>query len=237
MPSWLSSRQVPSSAMNRSDVTTPAAALVVDRPLRRDAAQNRERLLTAASQVFAERGLDAGVEEVARAAGVGMGTLYRRFPSKQALIDELVGLMLQDFLDIARTASARTDGTGLENLLVHTGQLQAAHPGCLRRLWAQSDAGREAIEHFRGHIPILLRSAQEHGRIRPDVTTSDILMMLWSISAIIDTTTAAAPNAWRRHVELVIAGLRPVTPDHLAAELTERPLTMAQALKVTAPSR
>ncbi|MDT4945875.1 MAG: hypothetical protein QOH14_2608 [Pseudonocardiales bacterium] len=218
-------------------MTSPTAAIVFDRPLRRDAAENRERLLAAASEVFAERGLDAGVEEVARAAGVGMGTLYRRFPSKQALIDELVGLMLRDFLDIARTATERTDGTGLESLLVNTAQVQAAHPGCLRRLWAQSEAGLEAIEHFRRHIPVLLRSAQKHGRIRPDITASDVLMVLWSVSAIIDTTAAAAPNAWRRHIELAIAGLRPVDRAHLAAELIERPMTMAQALQVSAASR
>jgi hypothetical protein len=84
---------------------------------------------------------------------------------------------------------------------------------------------------------VLLRSAQEHGRIRPEITASDILMVLWSVSAIIDTTAAAAPNAWRRHIELAIAGLRPVGRKHLAAELLERPLTMTQALKVSAASR
>ncbi|MDQ1718021.1 MAG: hypothetical protein QOE89_1974, partial [Pseudonocardiales bacterium] len=72
-------------------MTERNAAPIAARPLRRDAAENRERLLDAAIQVFAEHGLDAGVDEVARVAGVGTGTLYRRFPTKQALIDELVG--------------------------------------------------------------------------------------------------------------------------------------------------
>jgi AcrR family transcriptional regulator len=205
-----------------------------DRPLRRDAAENRERILAAAGEVFAEHGLDAGVEEVARVAGVGMGTLYRRFPSKQALIDELIGGMRRNLLDIAQQAAARTDGTGLEILLLNTSQLQAAHLGCLRRLWAQSEAGMDAIEDFRRLLPILLRSAQERRRIRPEITPADISMVLWSVSAIIDTTGTTAPHAWRRHLELLIAGLRPVTSTHLAAELSEHPMTSSQLRDVAA---
>ena len=72
--------------------------------LRRDAAQNRQRLLDAAEQVFAERGLEASVDEVARVAGVGMGTLYRRFPTKEALIAELVRELLEDVLLLARSS-------------------------------------------------------------------------------------------------------------------------------------
>jgi AcrR family transcriptional regulator len=215
-------------------VIDPTPASVGDRPLRRDAAENRERLLSAARQVFAEHGLDAGVEEVARVAGVGMGTLYRRFPSKQALIDELVGSLRRDLLDIAEQAASRTDGTGLEFLLVGTGQLQAKHIGCLRNLWAESEAGMQAIEEFRRLVPILLQSAQQLRRIRADITATDISMALWSVSAIIDTAGAIAPHAWRRHLELLIAGLRPTTPTHLAAELHERPMSSAQLHSVIA---
>jgi AcrR family transcriptional regulator len=178
--------------------------------------------------------MGAGVEQVARVAGVGMGTLYRRFPSKQALIDELISSMRSKLLDVAQRAAARTDGTGLEHLLVDCGQLQAAHLGCLRQLWAQSETGMKAIEEFRRLTPVLLQSAQQYGRIRPEITHSDVSMVLWSVSAIIDTTATTAPQAWRRHLELLIAGLRPVTATHLAADLRERPMTSMQARAVTA---
>jgi AcrR family transcriptional regulator len=207
------------------------------RPLRRDAAENRERLLTAAALVFAEYGLDAGVEEIARVAGVGMGTLYRRFPSKQALIDELIGGLRRDLLDIARAASTRTDGTGLEQLLFATGRLQAAQPGCLQRLWAHSEAGLDAVQEIRRLIEKLLRSAQTHGRVRAEITSTDVTMVLWSVSAMIETTGAVAPKAWRRHLELVLAGLRPVDRKHLASELTEAPLTRAQVRRLSSPAR
>src|ERR1700759_2475171 len=101
------------------------------RALRRDAAENRKRILDAAGRVFAEHGLDGSVEEVARVAGVGMGTLYRRFPTKQALIDELVGEARRGLLARARAAAEYSDGTGLEVLLVSAGALQAEQLGCL----------------------------------------------------------------------------------------------------------
>ena len=84
------------------------------RPLRSDAAKNRERLLKAAGQVFEEQGLEASVADVARAAGVGMGTFYRRFPSKEALIEALVTEVLTETIAMAKEAAGQPDGSGLE---------------------------------------------------------------------------------------------------------------------------
>ena len=100
------------------------------RPLRRDAAQNRTKILDAALVVFAHQGLEAGVEEIARVAGVGMGTLYRRFPTKQALIDELIGGARRDLVALARSCAQEVGGTGLEQFLMLAGQLQADRIGC-----------------------------------------------------------------------------------------------------------
>jgi AcrR family transcriptional regulator len=188
---------------------TARSATAGAKPLRRDAVHNRERLLAAAVSVFAEHGLEAGVEEVARSAGVGVGTLYRRFPSKQALIDELVADMRRELLEAAQAASQCTDGTGLENLLFATGALQSAHRGCLARLWKQSPAGVKAVEEFRGLLVALLDEAQQRGRVRPEITPGDISMMLWSVSSMIETTAGYAPQAWRRHLEVMVAGIRP----------------------------
>lgn len=202
------------------------------KPLRRDAAENRARLLDAAMLVFAERGLDGSVEDVARVAGVGMGTLYRRFPTKQALIDELVGGLRRELLEICRAAAEHTDGTGLEVLLVRAGQLQSEPRGCLERLWHHSDAELDTMTEFRQVVRELLASAQELGRIRKDVTGTDISMVFWSMRGVIETTRDVAPTAWRRHLELLIAGLRPASGP-FAGELLEKPLSDARARRIT----
>jgi AcrR family transcriptional regulator len=202
------------------------------KPLRRDAAENRARLLDAATQVFAEHGLDGSVEDVAREAGVGMGTLYRRFPTKQALIDELVGGLRRDLLELAHSAAERTDGTGLEELLLRVGQFQAEPRGCLERLWRHSAAELDTMTEFRLILRELLASAQELGRIRSDVMTTDISMVLWSLRGVIETTRAVAPTAWRRHLEILVAGLRPASGP-FAGELVEKPLSDARARRIT----
>jgi AcrR family transcriptional regulator len=201
-----------------------------EKPLRRDAAENRQRLLSAAGRVFAEHGPDAGVEEVAREAGVGMGTLYRRFANKQALIDELVGELRRELLAIARTAATASDGTGLERLLFDAAGLQAAQSGCLRRLWQYSDAEPEAIEETRRHIAQLLKAAQRQGRVRDEITPADIAVMMWSVRGVIETTSAVAPQAWRRHLELLVAGIRPA--GSAVAPLIEKPLTPTEIRKI-----
>src|ERR1700729_1019197 len=108
-------------------MTIAGTATPSPRPLRRDAAENRDRLLAAASRVFAEQGLDAGVADIAREAGVGMGTLYRRFPTKDALIDALVEDLLEAIIDLASEASEQPGGHGLEQFLWQSSAYQAAH--------------------------------------------------------------------------------------------------------------
>jgi AcrR family transcriptional regulator len=205
-------------------------ASVNERPLRRDAAENRSRLLEAAADVFAEQGLDASVEEIAREAGVGMGTLYRRFSTKQALVDELVGGLRRELLEIARAALRRSDGSGLEYLLTGVGELQAGQSGCVDRLWNHSDAELDALREFRRLAAALLGSAQQAGRIRADVTATDLTMVMWSLRGIIQMTRSEAPGAWRRHLDLLLAGLR----DTAAEPLSHAALTEAQARRITA---
>ncbi len=179
-----------------------------DRPLRRDAEQNRQRLLGAAADVFAEHGLDASVEEIARAAGVGMGTLYRRFATKDALIDALVQDVLTTMLGIADESLTRPDGTGLEHFLEAASAYQAAHRGCLARLW-NAGVEHDLIQEVRNRIDAMLAEAKRHGRVRADITGTDVTIALWAIRGIIETTQGRAPEAWQRHLDVFIAGLRP----------------------------
>ena len=197
-----------------------------ERQLRRDAAENRELLLAAAARVFAEQGLGAGVEEIARAAGVGVGTLYRRFPTKDALIAELVQDVLARMLVVASAATEVPDGGGLEHYLEASSAYQAEHRGCLPRLW-NTPTDNETLVNLRQTIAALLADAKRHGRVREEITPTDLTMVMWSIRGVIETTRDVAPEAWRRHLSILIAGLRPTTEP-----LGHKPLTRAQVDRV-----
>jgi AcrR family transcriptional regulator len=184
------------------------SAPVEDRPLRRDAEQNRQRLLDAAADVFAEHGLEASVDEIARTAGVGMGTLYRRFPTKDALISALVHDVLTTMLTIAREGTERPGGTGLEYFLEAVSAYQAAHRGCLARLW-NAGPEHELVQEIRRLIEVMLAEAKRHGKVRADITSTDVTIALWAVRGIIETTQGQAPEAWQRHLDVYIAGLRP----------------------------
>ena len=194
-------------------------ATAPDRPLRRDAADNRLRLLTAASRVFESQGLDASVADVARAAGVGMGTLYRRFPSKEALIEALVSEVLEAHVTMAKEAALLPDGVGLESFLEASGAYQAEHLGCLPKLW---DTDHELVRTARELIANLLSNAQAHGRVRTDLTSTDLTMVMWSLRGVLQTSRGSAPHAWRRYLDLLIAGMRPTDVPLSHAPLTQR---------------
>lgn len=198
------------------------------RPLRRDAAENRRRLLAAAADVFAERGPDAGVEEVARAAGVGMGTLYRRFPTKQALVDELVAGLRAELAAVARTARAQPDDVCLDHLMRGAAAHLYAHRGCLHQLWHQSEAGIELLQEFRAGLGELLARAQRAGVARPELVPADITVALWGVRGVIEVSQAHAPDAWQRHLEVTLAGFRPNEQ-----ELVHPPLTSRQVRALT----
>jgi AcrR family transcriptional regulator len=192
------------------------------RPLRRDAAANRERLLDAAATVFAAQGIEARVDEIARVAGVGMGTLYRRFPTKDALIAALVNDMLESMLALAKAAARRPDGRGLEDYLEASSAYQAAHRGCLPKLWNLTGS-ESLVQQLRRVIAALLQDAKRHGRAREELTSTDLTMAMWSIRGVIETTGDVAPDAWRRHLDLLIAGMRPS-----ASRIGHAPLTRQQ---------
>jgi AcrR family transcriptional regulator len=181
-----------------------------DVPLRKDARENRRRLLSAARTIFAEQGLEAGVDEVATTAGVGMGTLYRRFPTKNALVDELVKELLAEVLELADTAATAEDGGGLEQFLFAAGAAHAANRGCLPRLWTAP--GIEALRlEVRKAMTRLLVDAQHHGHVRQDASLTDIELLFWSWRGLFEYMGDHAEPAWRRQTALVLSGLRPAS--------------------------
>ena len=203
---------------------TPSA----ERTLRRDAAANRDRILDAARHAFDERGLDVGMDEIAALAGVGVGTIYRRFSSKEeligAVVDELPSAIRQIMLD----ALADEDvAAGWAGFLDAMGELQAARVGCLSRLWNAAD---DEVRHEVTDLGrTLLARAQAAGVVREDLVYEDVSMLLWSMQAIIERTSTIAPGVWRRYLELASRSLSPG-----GAPLAHRALRPAEAVAVSA---
>ena len=122
------------------------------RPLRADAARNRERILVAAGEVFAERGLDATLDDIARHAGLGVGTVYRRFPSKEELVEALFEQAVHEVVALAEKAEAMEDSwEGLVWFLEQATEMQAEDLG-LRDVVLHSGYGRERVAMARNSI-------------------------------------------------------------------------------------
>ena len=151
----------------------PAALQRPARPARRDAARNYQRILDAAREVLGESGADAGMEEIAARAGVGVGTVYRRFASKDALIDELLRLALEELLGAAERALARTDGHGLEQLLRAFGQSFAEHAR-YANLLLERRPDAAAQRRIQEAIGTLTARAVAARAIGPAITADDV---------------------------------------------------------------
>ncbi len=179
-----------------------------ERRLRKDAEQNRARLLQAAAKVFHEQGVGACLDDVARRAEVGVGTLYRRFPSREALLEALLLDLLDLWAQEAEQALARPDGTGLAAFLRAVGAVQASPQGCALRLWT-SPAVEESRLAVGEQMRALLVDAQRHGSCRPDVDVDDLVGIFIALRGIRELPTGDVALDWRRHLELCLAGLRP----------------------------
>jgi AcrR family transcriptional regulator len=185
---------------------------LAQRPLRADAARNRARLLEAAKAVFAERGLDATMDEIARRAGVGVGTAYRRFRNRDDLINALLEERLDEFMGIVDEALAEPDPwRALTSFLERAMKMQAEDRG-FKELQLQSDEGRERLRMFRARLrPLvaeLMRRAREAGELRDDVVEDDVLLVSLMTGAVGDFSASVEPQLWRRALAIQLDGLR-----------------------------
>jgi AcrR family transcriptional regulator len=187
----------------------PAAA--AHRGLRRDARLNYERIVAAARDVFEESGADAAMEEIAARAGVGVGTVYRRFASKDALIDELLRLALTDLLTDVDHARARTDGYGLHELLHAFGRSFAEHARYANLLLQrQPDAAAE--REIRAAIIELTAGAVAAGTINPDITVADVTALASGLRGLIHAGGEDSSSTWPRFLDLHLAGMGTPAP-------------------------
>jgi AcrR family transcriptional regulator len=181
--------------------------------LRADAARNRRRLLDAAARVFAERGLDAGVDEIAREAGVGVGTLYRRFPTK----DDLIAAVFDDRFEpmeaaLASAAEHEDPWYALESAMAAFAEAAILHRALLHRI-AYSGYHAQAVhaskERVLAILDRLLVRAREAGVVREDLVARDLLALSGMMSRLPPWQLEQEPDIWRRYLGLMLDGLRP----------------------------
>jgi AcrR family transcriptional regulator len=200
----------------------------LERPLRRDARENRDRILRAARAAFAELGMDAGVEEIAVRAGVGVGTLYRRFPTKDALIDAVFEEHLEQIVRTAEAALADPDAwAAFVGYLTSVVELQVADRGLSDILGARLRDERliaKARTRLRPLVERLIARAQDAGTLRPDVVYEDVSVLLWTTGRVVDATRDVDQTFWQRYLALHVDGLRAGS----ATPLPRPPLTAAR---------
>lgn len=216
----------------KDQVKTPVATPSVDlRPLRRDAQRNRQLILSAAKTVFAQRGFDASLDDIAKEAGLGVGTVYRRFPHRDALIDALFDDMLASIQRIAADALALPRAwDGLVHFMTAMLELQSHDKGLRDAMIARqrylehdqqkSHAVRETVKPM---LDTLVARAQQDGDLRADIASTDIAILLITAVTMAELTAPVAPGSWRRHLQIIIDGLRG-RPAGANSALAEPPL-------------
>lgn len=190
------------------DMSAAIGAPEAERPLRADAARNRTLILKTAAEVFAEQGLDAGYEEIARRAGIGVGTVYRRFPERDELVQALFQSRIEEIVTVARQALTMPSWEGLVWFLERAVERQVADRG-LKEVMVRAISpddhrafGRECLTPL---LDELVDRAQADGVLRQDVTATDLGMHLLVLSSM---STPAVPELWRRYLALFVDGLR-----------------------------
>lgn len=188
--------------------TETGAQTLITRPKRADARRNYEKVLTAAREAFAEGGESTALEEIARRAGVGIGTLYRHFPTRQALLE---ALYVDEVEDMCRSA-AELDGSDPWEALNGWFERFIAYIGTKRALAAELlnylDQDDELFQVCRTSLfaagEPLLKTAQEAGVVRPDVTIGEVIQMVIGIAKI----PASDPQQNAHILRIALDGLR-----------------------------
>jgi AcrR family transcriptional regulator len=196
--------------------------------MRSDARRNRERVLAAAGDVFADLGLKAQVEEVARRAGVGVGTVCRHFPTKQALVEAVLEAMYEALLADAQHALTLPDaGAAFEAFFVKLAAFQARHRALAEQMANAIDlpmSAQPTRHRLRRAITQLVANAQDAGTIRSDIGPADVAMLFSGVAHSAALAGDLEPMLRQRYLTIILDGLRPIEP----SQLPGKPLDFAQ---------
>jgi AcrR family transcriptional regulator len=180
--------------------------------LRRDAVRNRQLLLRTAYELMATEGLDVPYEDIARAAGTGMGTMYRRFPNRQDLLDALFSEHIDTVIGFAEQASQYGDAwAGLTWFLEQQLEIEAQSRGLGELLRSRNQATalvQRAHERMTPLVADLITRAVRTGRLPAGATPADFAAVHVMVGSVMDASRAFAPQLWRRALTIALAGLR-----------------------------
>jgi len=178
--------------------------------LRADAERNRIALLAAAREIFSEQGLDASLDEIARRAGVGNATLYRRFPTRQDLIAAVFADRKATQVEMAERALREEDPwAGFVGYVAALCELQATNRGLGELLVSVNFDGDERIAQLRAtsqrRAREVIKRAQDAGRLRADFELDDLIRLMMGNAGVV--RGSGGPDGWRRHLTLLLEGL------------------------------
>jgi AcrR family transcriptional regulator len=183
-----------------------------EKTLRADARRNREKIFAAARESFARDGDNAQIEEIANRAGVGIGTVYRHFPTKQSLLTEMVRTRFSRFTEIAVEAeSIEEPYESVEYLFVRSAEEVEGDAGFQLAMMGSNQLHWEGIEEekaaFAAVATRVIDRAVKAGEVRSDFGIEDFPMLMCGITSTMYFSPGGAE--WRRHLDLILAGLRP----------------------------
>jgi AcrR family transcriptional regulator len=178
------------------------------KPLRADARRNRERVLKAARAVFADQGIDAQIDDVAKRAKVGVGTVYRHFPTKEALVDAIVLERFEELAGYAQEALERADAWEAFCDLIWRSAERNAADRAFCEVVAFSDQS-DVVEEtgLAAATSELMARAQSEGKMRADATLTDVELMMCGAGSVM-RAMVTVPDVWRRYLTLMLDGLR-----------------------------
>lgn len=177
---------------------------------RRDAVRNRDQVLDTAAALFAERGDEVQMADVARAAGVGVGTIYRHFPTRRALIEAAAQRRFAEIMEYARRLSMPNPDVrqALTDLLAHIAQVHEqgrALSGAIESVRGDTEPRGEIRAEFAALGEELLARGRADTTLRADTTVADLYMIVGAVAAV----ARGGFGDWRRFIELALDGLRP----------------------------
>jgi AcrR family transcriptional regulator len=189
---------------------------MTERPLRKDAERNRQRIMQAALEVFARRGLEASLDDVADHAGVGIGTVYRRFANKESLVEAVFEERIDQLVGIATKSQQMDDSwLGFVSFLERACAEQAINRG-LREVVLSNAYSTDRTARVRARmvpeVTKLVHRAQADGHLRSDLKPTDVPLIILTISSVADYTQHTESDTWRRYLAIILDGLRVARP-------------------------
>jgi AcrR family transcriptional regulator len=202
--------------------------------LRADAARNRERIVAAATEVFAERGLEASTAEIAARAGVGEATLFRRFPTKDDLITAIIGVQFEEAADLAAHCLEGDDPwRGVESFLYGMAERAALDHGVSDAAKERCMAAPELVGERRRILDLtgqLVRRAQKADVLRDDVAGQDLMFLMAAVASLSELPfPGVRADLWKRYLGIFLDGLRPAAATKLRPGAPSRKLIEAPA--------